>query len=142
MLGIIHVSMLGGCEMENSKLDHLLQQFATRLSRRTGLRLLSGLGMLGLVLPETAETRKKKKKKRKKHGNSSPTGCRAGTKQCGSECIPNGNCCTTGDCTGTNVCENGTCAALRCGNGGACTVFLTNAGSVGTALGGLNGAYA
>src|SRR4051812_24935282 len=48
--------------MDDGRCESLAQQISTRLSRRTGLRFLTSLSVLGLALPRTAETKKKKHK--------------------------------------------------------------------------------
>lgn len=63
---------------------------------------------------------------------------------CDKECeqCKKGKCKAVADgtpCDSADVCEDGECVPFRCGNGGPCTVFVTNAGVVGSAMGGLLG---
>jgi hypothetical protein len=139
--------------MDGERFDQVVRQSLGEASRRgvlrDGITVLAGsaLVILGLSKADDAEARKKKKKKEKKKkrkekkkGDPLAAGCQAGTKPCGSQCIPTASCCVNADCTGTDRCENGTCAALRCGTGGPCTVFALNPGTTNADLGGLIGA--
>jgi hypothetical protein len=145
--------------MDATRFDGFARAVATRLARRTGLGLIAGssLPLLGLVTTTDAkkkkitlcfngQTVKKPKKKAKKllkkgatKGACGNGGCPGGQKACGSGCIPLTDCCVNTDCTGDDVCENGACVPLRCGNGGACTVFMTAAGFTGSQINGLAG---
>lgn len=148
--------------MDATRFDGFARTVATRLTRRTGLGLLAAASIPILNVAEDTDAKKKKKitlcvngqtvkkpkKKAKKllkkgatKGACGDGGCPGGQKACGSGCIPAGDCCVDGDCTGTDICENGSCVPLRCGNGGPCTVFMAavNTGFTGAQIGGLDG---
>jgi hypothetical protein len=147
--------------MVGSVLDALTRCLSNRLTRRSGMGLLSGASVLSPGLSQIANARKKKKKKialcfngqtvktpkkkAKKFLNQGAgtgpciNGCGRDQKPCDGICIPDTNCCVNTDCPVDSVCENGACATPRCGNGGACTVFRTLAGFSATQINGLDG---
>ena len=145
--------------MDAPRFDGFARTVATRLTRRTGLGLLAVASIPILGLAEDTDAKKKKKitlcfngdtvkkpkKKAKKLLKKGATkgacvdGCGKNQKPCNDVCIPAGDCCVDNDCTGDDVCEDGTCEPLRCGNGGPCTVFMTNDGFDGAQIGGLAG---
>ena len=130
--------------MNSTRFDGFAGANATRLTRRTGLGLLTSASLPLLAFTGAAGAKKKnftlcvqgktvkrpKKKARKllKQGatrGACVNGCGSNQKPCNAACIPAGNCCVASDCTGDDVCENGTCAPPRCGNGGPCVVFVS-----------------
>lgn len=143
--------------MDATRFDGFARGISAHLTRRTGLGLLAGASLPFLGLAGVTDAKKKKKitlcfngqtvKKRRKKAKrlqrqgatkgACPGGCPTGQKACADTCIPNADCC---NCTGDEVCENGSCAPLRCGNGGPCTVFVTSQMYKGSDLEGLAGA--
>ena len=91
--------------MDTRQFDSLVKTLASGDSRRSILRTL-GTGTLAAVLgrsEEQAVEAKKRKKKKKK--------CKTGTRRCGKQCIPQGNCCLDADCGNQDACVNGACKA-------------------------------
>lgn len=108
--------------MDNSRFDAITRAITTRLSRRTSLGLLAGLGAT-LALPEVTGAKKKPAKK--------ITVCHKGKtikidQEQKKQHLKHGD-------------TLGKCKALRCGAGGDCTVFITSATLTGAAVGGLAG---
>ncbi|MFT4038667.1 MAG: hypothetical protein QM692_10845 [Thermomicrobiales bacterium] len=120
--------------MDSLRFDHVARSLARRQSRRSLGAL--GLGMLGVsVLPAADALGKKKKRKKKKKSGSQPN-CPAGTKRCGSRCVPNEGCCADSDCDRCKleVCQSNICSCkpgqVR-GNANVCGVPLSGCQPVG-----------
>src|SRR3954471_16829239 len=98
MLGPDRIISDEGSTMDDVQFDSLIRQITAQLSRRTGLRLLTSLGVL-VLLPSAAEDRKKKHKKKKK---CTPhcAGKQCGADGCGGSC---------GTCGLGTVCLSVTC---------------------------------
>jgi hypothetical protein len=124
--------------MESDRFDQIVRALTVAPSRRGLVQILSA-GVLAAGWNATADTAieaKSKKKKRKKKKKCKP--------KCDKECqiCKKGRCKSLADgtpCDSADICENGECVALRCGNGGPCTVFMTIAGVKGAEIGGLAG---
>jgi hypothetical protein len=122
--------------MESNRFDQIVRTLTVAPSRR-GLVQIVPAGLLAAagwgVAPDTAIEAKSRKKKKKKCNPKCDKECQICKKgKC--KAFAEGTPCDSGD-----VCEDGECVAFRCGNGGPCTVFVTNAGKAGSAIGGLLG---
>ncbi|MFT4039313.1 MAG: hypothetical protein QM692_14090 [Thermomicrobiales bacterium] len=71
--------------------------------------------------------------------SSGPAMCSTGQKACDGGCIAVAACCTNADCASGEACQRGACAALPCGEGGPCRVFVSSSTTKG-ALSGPGGA--
>jgi hypothetical protein len=97
--------------MDASELTDLVRMLAAAPSRRAVSRAIVALTAGSFLAPllEVADAAGKKKHKRKR--KKKKTGCKSGTKKCGAQCIPGGNCCTAADCEDDEACQNGACTA-------------------------------
>src|SRR3954463_11108731 len=107
-----------GDTMDDVQFDSLTRQVTARLSRRTGLRFLTSLGVLALLPAAAAAKRKKHKKKKTKPSPPPlppssppspppPPGC---TPQCaGKQCGADGCGGSCGTCGLGTVCLSDTC---------------------------------
>lgn len=116
--------------MQGSQFDHCVRELTITPTRRRLGGLLAAGALLAAGRVEVAVGKKRKKKKCKPKCGECQA-CKKGT--CKS--IADGTTCASAD-----VCETGQCVPLRCGNGGPCTVFVTDAIKDGELLGGLTGA--
>jgi hypothetical protein len=150
--------------MNAPRFDGFARTIATRLSRRRSLGLLAGASLPFAGLAEAALAGKKKgkkvtlclngqtvtvskKKSRKRLKQGATKGacqlCPIGQERCRGTCIPSENCCVDSDCPTGGVCTDGLCLiTIACGNGGACSVFVTSAFFTGSEVGGVAGADA
>jgi hypothetical protein len=105
--------------MDASCFDTLLRAFSRKPSRRDALRVLSGIGLAGLLGRADAEAKRKKRKKRKNRCNPQCTGKTCGDDGCGGTC---GDCSDGLTCDGTTcVCPTErVCGALCCPVGELC----------------------
>lgn len=131
--------------MDARRFDDIARLLTATPTRRAlvGLTGLAGLVWLGTT-PEAEAKRRKGKKKGKGKGKPQPSDtCTPACKEC--QTCTQRTCQTVADgaaCSGGKVCAGGTCVPLRCGNGGPCTLFVTNQRFDGSRLGGLDGADA
>ena len=122
--------------MESDRFDEIVRSLTASPSRRglVGVLAVSVLTATGWLA--ATDIRAKRKSKKKKKGKCKP--------KCDRECqvCKKGKCKSVENgtpCVSADICEDGTCVALRCGNGGPCRVFVSEAGVVGATLGGLAG---
>jgi len=120
--------------MESVRFDEIVRSLTVPHSRR-GVAQIATAGLLaaagwGTAATTSIEAKKKKKKKCKPKCDKECEVCKKGKCKALTDGTP---------CASADVCEDGQCVALRCGNGGSCTVFVTNAGKAGSAIGGLLG---
>ncbi len=103
--------------MDPTRFDALTRAVRTRHARRGAVATLLG-GAAGLLWVGSPAAKKKGKKK----------GCKAGTKKCGSACIPPTACCTANECDrcARESCQGGVCdcAAGFIRSNGVCGRFL------------------
>lgn len=141
--------------MESDRFDRLTRALTTAPSRR-GIVQIAAAGVLAAIgweaLADEASAKRKKKKKKKKGkgdqgqdpGQPNPDVCQQ--RDCDEcETCKNGRCQPVEDgtaCSVGNICEGGNCVPLGCGNGGPCTVFVSNGGKAGDGMGGAAGADA
>jgi hypothetical protein len=124
------------CLMESERFDRIVRSLTVAPSRR-GLVQIIPAGLLAAVgwhaASDPASEAKSKKKKKKKCKPKCDKECEKCDKKKGKcKAVADGTACDSAD-----VCEGGACVPFRCGNGGPCTVFVTNAGKVGSEIGGV-----
>lgn len=118
--------------MEGSLFDQIARGLAITPTRRSLGGLLAAAVLLAAGRAENATGKKRRKKK-----------CKPKCGEC--QACKKGKCKNAADgtsCASADLCEKGKCVPLRCGNGGPCTVFVTDAIKDGELLGGLTGADA
>lgn len=132
--------------MESDSFDRFTRSLTSVPSRRRVLQIATA-GVLAAIgwgaAADTSAKRKKKKKKKKGNNGQVDNACKPACKEC--ETCQNAQCRAVADgtaCASADICAVGRCVALRCGNGGPCTVFVSNAGKAGDGMGGAAGADA
>ena len=101
--------------MDTNRFDSIIRSL---VARRTALALLFSTALASQGAGDTGARRKRKRRKKRSKSPSLlvppasppvPVGCPDGTKPCGSDCIPQGNCCTSADCGPFRLCSLGVC---------------------------------